>query len=224
MKTFFAIALILVSCSNTQGQVADSSGLKKVVILDTGVNMDKRLTPFLCKKPVDVTGYGIKPTHSHGTHIASIIAEKVNTKTHCIFSIKVFDSKQTDKESVEAVSKGLELANTLKNVDIVNLSLNGPSSDYKEKKLIAKLLSKGVRVNVSAGNDSSDLDIYCNSYPACYAFQSPLFRVVGNPKSSMANHGKVVTDNEDGYKVKTWAGTMTGTSQATAILTAKMLK
>ena len=191
------------------------------MIVDTGIRFTKEIKKYLCKENYDATGYGIEDKHGHGTHIASIIAKNVNPKKQCLYIIKFYhkDSSQ-NLDYTAAISHAI----LLKNVKYVNLSLGARYPSTIEKLSIGFLLEKNIHVSVAAGNDRLDLDAKCDVFPACYDFKSKYFHVVGSPTGPYSNIGKVVTDWIDGTKVKTWAGTMSGTSQSTAKKTAELIK
>jgi subtilisin family serine protease len=222
----FVFILLLENSNGQTNEDSDKTTKMKVVIIDTGIKKDKRIEPFLCKESYDATGTGIEDRNGHGTHIASIIAENLDTSKYCLYIVKFFDKEDVMKHYIKAI-KHVE---SLKNVFVVNMSLGGPKSDKEEREILENELKKGIILNVAAGNEGLNLDTHCGSYPACYNFSSKNFHSVGNLSNvskerwGSSNYGKVVKYWEVGAKVKTWAGTMTGTSQATAIHTRNMVK
>jgi subtilisin family serine protease len=222
----FVFILLLENSNGQTNEDSDKTTKMKVVIIDTGIKKDKRIEPFLCKESYDATGKGIEDRKGHGTHIASIIAENLDTSKYCLYIVKFFDTNDVMSHYIKAIKH----VNGLKNVFVINMSLGGPMSDKDEKKMLENELKKGVKINVAAGNEGYNLDIECRSYPSCYNFSSKNFHSVGNTSNvskerwSSSNYGKVVKYWEVGVRVKTWAGTMTGTSQATAVHTRNMVK
>ena len=89
---------------------------------------------------------------------------------------------------------------------------------------------KTSKVIVAAGNESKDLSKDCSTYPACYRFNTPNFYVASNcidKKNKVlhttSNYGGPVTDCEEGINVTAGNITMTGTSQAAALRTKRLL-
>ena len=50
---------------------------------------------------------------------------------------------------------------------VINLSLGGPVKSYNVEKALRYAGKRGVRVFVAAGNESSNLNYTCSTYPAC---------------------------------------------------------
>ena len=222
---------------------AKSEDRVKIAVIDTGVYRTMEKLPFMCKqKQVNFTNTVNFDTHGHGSNIAGIIGESLNTKTHCILPVKFYSQKSSGDVNLENFIKSLQYV--IKDIGIryVNLSMGGPDADIREKNLIKRLLTRGVTVVAAAGNESQNLDsckkvilpqtviIRCNKfYPASYRddFKYPNFFVVKSQAPS-SNYGSVVTDSFRGIKVGPkslpYVPKMTGTSQAAAQKTAQLLK
>ena len=99
--------------------------------------------------------------------------------------------------------------------------------DPIESYFIKKLLQAKIKVVVAAGNDGFDLDKECKAFPAC---ANKGLIVVGaldmkcRNRSPMSNYGKIVKHWQRGEKVEGGGIFHTGTSQATAVETAKQAK
>lgn len=203
---------------------------QEILVIDTGIPNDETYHRSLCDGPhYDITGYGTTDNLGHGTNIIGIISKNLDTSKYCIRSLKWFHTIQTSKNSRELVRRYAAIMDTLSPA-FINMSLAGYTYEIQEFRAIQRQTLKGTTVIVSAGNDAKNLDISCDIFPGCYRINSPKFRVVTSRESyppfflhSFSNFGKVVTDYEDGVNVCGYGLCMSGTSQATAILTRKLI-
>lgn len=193
-------------------------------MLDSGLG-GADIHPFLCDSGnVDLTGEGIRDTNGHGSNIAAIIAKNMNPETHCIMVVKWWhDSKIHNRSLFAAVDTAIE-----NGANYINMSLAGYVPDKEEERSIRKALRVGVTVVVAAGNESSDLGVVCDVYPACYNFNSRRFFVVANyvdgqPYMS-SDFGGPVNAYENGVAITAGGYTMTGTSQSAAKFTNKLIR
>lgn len=197
------------------------AGTLRVGVVDTGLDLtDSRFLDHLC--PVghqDFTGMGIKDHAGHGTHVAGLIQQYAKDSDYCLVILKYSDGG----EALQSIyTKALAEA-VYQHLDIVNLSLQGFTNDDKERSLICD--HNNIQFVVSAGNKGWDLD-KMSCYPASYACGNEL--VVGALNYSGSNYGTIVTNWENGLNVVSTLpdgqeGTKTGTSQATAIRTGKLI-
>lgn len=201
-----------------------------VAVIDTGVDSS---LPHLCKfghksfalhrsNPLEDEG-------GHGTHISGIIIANAGDADFCIVSIKYYDPNVAGNINLKAMIDSLQYAINI-HADFINISGGGPVSDAHEHGLITQALDRGMIVVVAAGNDHDDLDKSCDFFPACYDTR---LIVVGNLKgmerSETSNYGEVVSRWEVGTDVESTlpgnkTGKMSGTSQATAAVTGKILR
>ena len=231
------VALTLISLLSSTAFSQDKQIV--VAVIDTGIR-DESL-PYLCKDRVDFSGKGIYDTWSHGTNVAGLIERGANGADYCQMIIKFTDPLQ-DK-SISALNNiRLSFRYAIDHkVDIINYSGGGESPDDEEKKLVIEALDAGITLVVAAGNEHSNLNKKCDYYPACY---DKRIIVVGNlgvngkraktsnyeksyklngklikvPKNRVIKHFVIGTDQEaNGIK-------LTGTSQATAIVTGRLIK
>lgn len=212
-----------------------------VAVVDSGI--DPQNNNHMCKyghksfasvKPnsvdnyVDIVENPLYDGHGHGTHIAGLIEQYAGNENYCLVSVKFWTPKKSET-STESLIKALQYAINIK-VDIVNISAGGTEPNSEEKRLIQKALDMGIVVVSAAGNERSDLNKKCNYYPACY---DPRIIVVGNLNldgtvNRNSNVGSVVTEWAMGTEVFSnlpggKRGQMTGTSQATAIVTGRIV-
>lgn len=200
----------------------------KIAIVDTGISEAQSKLKSTCKNGVyGYTGNKGIDDNGHGANIYGIISKKLNTKTHCIMSFKVFYKNPTMSEKnlinthiIAAIEKATKLR-----AKFINLSLSGPEYASREKEVIEKAVQRGIYVVVAAGNDGLNLDRNCNIYPACYKkyINSDYLRVVTTHYLKHSNRGKIVTDKASGTDVEGGGIALSGTSQATAQITGKLI-
>lgn len=201
-----------------------ASNLIKVAVIDTGLkpeyNQFAHLCPFGHK---DFTGEGLEDINGHGTNVTGLITNNAQSNGYCIVIIKAYAYKfnvlSLKYEITPYVTEALEYAHQI-NAQIINLSGGGSFPIYKEEQIVRKILNANRILIVAAGNGNNDLDKKCVYYPACY--DSRIY-VIGN-SGELSNYGKVVdlfyyADNQMAFGQK-----MSGSSQATALFTGKLLK
>ncbi len=160
----------------------------------------------------------------HGQNILHIVTRGLKRVDYCVINIKIMTrDKPFHAESyVEALKYVLSL-----NVDIVNLSYFGTISNKDETFYIKQIIDNGAKVVASAGNDHYNLNKECVYYPACVDNRIYVVGSIDSNKkiSSFSNYGKnVVKYWEMGRNVKAGGITISGTSQAAAIKTNKLVK
>lgn len=165
-------------------------------------------------KKINTIGHDIS---GHGTNIIRTIASLAKDKDYCIQVVKVFNDKKEwllDNNSFIVPAKF--------GAKIFNLSYYGKESNKTEFDLMYYLVKHySVSFVISAGNDGDNLDIDCNSFPACYKNLKKY--VIGamldnGTRSAYSNYGSIVTNYENGYSLG-----MSGTSQAAAKFSAKLI-
>ena len=219
------IVLLLVA---TGVSVLSAETRKVVAVVDTGLPYNNKIIPYLCKDlQFDVTGYGIEDYHGHGTNIIGLIAKTLNPKTHCISMIKWYhtaNDKVSSKVLNERVVKFSEIL-IKAHPSIVNLSLDGDNFVQEELNAYKLLLSRGTHIVVAAGNSGKNLDTSCDTYPACYGILNRRFHVVGALGAKYSNFGGPITEVLPGsYQCGMFGTCMSGTSQAAANLSAKLVE
>lgn len=169
--------------------------------------------------------------HGHGTHIAGIIdafgkKAKVN---YCLVILKYYSPESGPfGESYNAPNtvKAIKWATKLK-VDYINYSGGGLSSFNEEKEAVKEFLDKGGKFIAAAGNEHVNID-FMHYYPAQDDSRVTVVGAVdeNGERIPMSNYGTNVR-MELGKNVKVCMPNkcmyMSGTSQATAIATGKLL-
>lgn len=215
-----------------------------IAVIDTGI--DKAL-PNLCryghKSFVDGDLDPLVDNHGHGTHIAGIINTNAGVGNYCLVALKYYSDSASGQTNLVNMKKAINYAINIK-VTFINISGGGPEANKRERELIKKALDKKIQVVVAAGNEHSNLDTSCNYFPACYDARlvvvGNLYQVNGESflwfgeqkvdrKAISSNYGTKVTRWEVGTDVVSTlpngkTGTMSGTSQATAVATGKLVR
>lgn len=199
------------------------------MVIDTGVS----LSHMEIKQHVNPKLQGTSDyidLHSHGTHIAGILLKDVCPEVELI-SCKYFvdDDENAEKRIAKTVYCFMEAKRL--NVDLVNYSSSGPSKYEAEYLIIRQLIQSGTKVVVASGNNFSNLK-YHPVYPASYNIKGLI--VVGNlnpdgSRNILSNYGLKDMSWEIGTNIlstlpKGRYGYMTGSSQATAIKSNKLIK
>jgi major intracellular serine protease len=217
-----------------------------VAVIDTGFDFKSDWTavlkaypklrkPRLCKfGHKTFTGKDLTDNHGHGTHIAGTIAQWADNSNYCIVVIKYFDPTVENPNLVEQTRLAFEYAMNIK-ADIINYSAGGEDRSEVECQLMKKILDAGIVIVAAAGNESKNV----NDVPYYPAMCDTRIRMIANVYSTGEYvQTSNITDNgpksrhmysEVGYNLMNLAPNnqlrvMTGTSQATAVHTGKIIK
>lgn len=165
--------------------------------------------------------------HGHGTNIVGIIdgyAKRAGIN-YCIVVLKYYSERQSGQENLIGSIRAINYAANIK-ADFINYSGGGPEQDRVEHAAVKRFIKHGGTFVAAAGNEGQDLNSPESAYfPAMYRDG---IIIVGNlckdgVKCSSSNYGKAVTRWEIGEDVEAFGLTMTGTSQATAVATGKLV-
>lgn len=161
--------------------------------------------------------------HGHGTNIAGIIAKYAKDADFCIVVLKYYAEKGSDKDNLANTVKAIDHARQIK-ADIINYSGGGIAPAQVEIDAVKKYLDQGGKFVAAAGNERNNMDFRAY-YPA---MNDDRVIVVGNGRSNedrapSSNYGTRVDRWEQGTNVEGFGLVMTGTSQAAAIATGKIL-
>lgn len=227
------IILLALLSLNAQAQ-------KRVAIIDTGLDLkDPRFSKLLCKKGkhwnfVNNTSNPYD-SHGHGTHIAGLIKQYAGNASYCLLIYKYYDDWSTGEQNLSNEIRALKQA-VVDKADIINLSGGGSEFSNEERKAFLRIEELGILAVVAAGNDGKPVaELGYAYYPAAYGFSNIV--VVGNLQSNFKGDCFIHPTSNRGSKVNKWEigtyvsstlpgdmmGSLTGTSQATAIRTGKIL-
>ena len=237
---FWLLSLILFSCCYAEAKKCDKP-LVRIAVLDTGFGyQNKGHEAKLCKEGhrdfsiEGLTSYNYNTLdpipldfNGHGTNVAGIIDEYAS-KAHvnyCIVVLKYYSDNQSGWANLLATVAAINYANVL-GVDFINYSAGGAITNYEEGVAVKEFINRGGKFVAAAGNDHLDLDRPGNSYYP--AMEDKRVIVVGSNniygvRSKYSNYGSVVKRWELGESVEAYGITLTGTSQATAVATGRMV-
>lgn len=229
--------------------IADCNKPIRIAVIDTGFGYQGRgINARLCEEghrdfsadQIYASNFHTKDQvpldmHGHGTNIVGIIGQYANSKyvNYCFIIIKFYSTKNFEKTDPKlnyelaneiANQKALAYLNYLK-PDIVNYSGGGSEYDPSEARPVRQYLDSGGIFVAAAGNNNQNLDEIGTYYPAMC---DKRIIVVGSAnkygtRSQFSNYGKVVKRWENGEFVQAFGLNFSGTSQATAIETGKIV-
>ena len=188
----------------------------KIAIVDTGIDLSRNLAlmAFLChQEQADFTSSTLLDTSGHGTTMAGLITQGLDSSKYCISILKVWDRGGNACRIVKALNTAMSY-----NVSYVNISMSGDEYSFSERQVIEAPVAKGVVVTMAAGNEGQNLDRKCQVFPACYSIKGAY--VVG-----ALEHGTTAGYSNYGQTVNAWAPgsnqcvngwCVSGTSAATA--------
>lgn len=244
MKALFALIMILSVSLPTWAKPGDRCqlGPLRIAVVDTGFGFqnqgyaaplcsyghkdfsnDQHYLPaqkFLANVSVPADWHG------HGTNIAGLIEQYANNgkSKYCLVIIKYYSKNQTNEQNAMASVAALKYVSSL-NVDVINYSGGGEVAIEEERLAIKKILDQKKIFIAAAGNDGKLIDGKKFAYyPASYDSR---ITVVGNGRLGRrelsSNYGQIVDIWENGVNQEAYGIKMTGTSQATAIHTGKVV-
>lgn len=199
----------------------------KIAVIDTGLIISKDIVPYMCRlQHQDFTGTGLYDTIGHGTNVSYLIAKRIDPEKHCLLILKWYSPYLNENTKINNLIRALAYSIS-QNVNVINLSMYGPSPVPSEKLLIRHALERGIILVVSAGNDGVDLDKNCNAYPACYGFKHDNFFIVANyeknRKTPFTNYNGPVNVKENGQNQEGGGFVMSGTSMSCGVFTGKLI-
>jgi len=212
----FLYSILLLAPVNSCNAPSNFEIRRKIAVLDTGLYKYQEDSISACKDGHFSYSSDIYARHPHGPNVFDLISSRIDTKKYCLVSIKYLDS-----EEIQDYLKGLYKTLNIQGLVGLNLSLSSKGAVLAEFSILKKLASQGVLITVAAGNNGEIVDNKnCDYYPACLKKEIPALVVVG---SSTGVYGNIYTVFDMVYEdgTKKGLGSLTGTSQATAIHTGK---
>lgn len=164
--------------------------------------------------------------HKHGTNVAGIIQQyaDISNNNYCLVILKYTDPKEKEENNLLNTVNAFRYAINIK-ADYINYSGGGTGYNPIEEVIVESFIKKGGKFIAAAGNENSDIDkIGKHYYPAYYSNVISVGNLSqsGNRVAS-SNYGKSIKIWEVGENIKAYGLTMTGTSQATAVVTGKLV-
>lgn len=158
-------------------------------------------------------------TYEHGAHIAQSISEQLKGVDYCLVILKVFSGRIAFEDRLGQITKAIRYATRI-GVDFINFSASGREYDKEEAKAVTEFINAGGTFIAAAGNDGMNLDAN-PAYPAMDDRRVICVGALDNKRNvaDYSNYGKAITRWELGKGTHT-----SGTSQATAVATGKIVK
>ena len=234
---FLTAVLIPTVCAATPKKCVSKT--ITIAVIDTGFGLNgAQYKAKLCKfghrnfsKNEEVsTAYGtVDPIpvdhHSHGTNIVGLIDKyaRGSGSDYCMVILKYYDPQQAGSNNLKSTIEAIKYATNI-HADFINYSGGGTGYSAPEKEAVEIFLDQGGRFVAAAGNEASDLKTH-PYYPATYDSR---IVVVGNKniyeyRSPTSNYGTRVDRWEYGENAEGLGIILSGTSQATAIATGKLV-
>lgn len=232
---------------NSNWDDAEKYGLVKPILCEKGhkdfVQREQIQTDIVVNNKIKRVTYKntnyLVDNHGHGTHIAGLIAKYANGQDYCLIILKFYDPRAPGNNLNNTI-KAFNYAINLK-VDFINYSGGGTDYSELEAKYVRLALDKNIWFVAAAGNERSNIDIE-KYYPAMYdkriiAVENWHYVLDKSTDKwrievvSSSNYSKLGTTDggELGEEILSLLphnqyGKLTGTSQATAIRTGKLIK
>ena len=166
--------------------------------------------------------------HGHGTHVAGIIGAKAGSDTPMsLMILKYYDTVGDGELNMEASVRAIRYAVRM-GARIINYSGGGLQRNQREEEALREAEAQGVLVVAAAGNEGANSD-FVPFYPASYDLPNIVSVTATDDEGRLlrtSNFGRVSVDVAAPGKNILSAlpnarhGFMTGTSQATAQITA----
>lgn len=211
------------SISADDGRVSTDSDKIRVAIVDSGMDTEHEIFANITVLPgwnTFTDDSSMDDDVGHGTHIAGIVASKAPFAE--IIPYKIVNAAGGKLSNVvEALSKAME-----NEVDVINTSFGLSSPSYALETLVQLAEDEGIIVVAAAGNNNKDGGFYPAQYEETLAVASV---DVSGEKMEKSNFGSWVDVAAMGYHIRSALpnneyGYKSGTSQATAIVTAAVAR
>jgi len=152
---------------------------KNVCVIDTGVDNTHKDLAGKIINGVDFVNNDTTPMDDfgHGTHVAGIIAAVQNNAegiAGVAYNAKVVAVKALDAQGFGTdwdISQAVRYCADRTDVNIINMSLGGPSSNLLYNAVGYAVITRGKLIVASAGNSSTDNPTY--AYPAAFSTAFP---------------------------------------------------
>lgn len=207
-----------------------------VAVIDTGFTYsDNTIDPHLCRfghKDFTHGETAIRPelkdpvpldSHGHGTNVVGVIKEYAKNSNYCVVIIKYTEPTAPSEDNLTNSIDAFLYATNI-GAKYINYSGGGSYPSPGERFAVERFLDRGGRLIAAAGNERSDIKLH-PYYPAMY---DPRIVSVGSMDrdgfvAAYSNYGEEITRWEYGTDVTGFGLRMSGTSQATAIATGKII-
>lgn len=224
----------------------------KIGIIDTGFDFTSTwenkkgiVKPMLCSSgnkdfvmQIENIDY-LVDNHGHGTHVAGLIAKHAKDADYCLIITKFYDPHAAGQDYINNnnLTRTISAIEHLikEKVDIINFSGGGLERSKKECEVVKEALDNGILFVAAAGNERSNLTKKKGYYPAMCDDRVIVVTNLEedgkkiNPTSNYSSDASTDTFNERGSNQnstlpRNGTGSMTGTSQAAAVMTGKLVR
>lgn len=238
------ISINLLVSTNTYSKTVQRCALKPIIVavVDTGFGFEgagqgAKLCKYghkdFTKEQKYTSAYGTADPVpldliNHGTNIVGVIEDQLKSSNvnFCIVVLKFYTKVGAETgENVANTIVAFDYARNIK-ADYINYSAGGLNPSQSEKESVVNYLNSGGHLIAAAGNEGRNLDLPGNTYyPAMY---DKRIIVVGGinlfgMRMPQSNYGSVVNRWEIGTFTTGYGITLSGTSQATATATGKIV-
>ncbi|PAO67284.1 MULTISPECIES: subtilisin AprE [Bacillus] len=219
----YGISQIKAPALHSQGYTGSNV---KVAVIDSGIDSshpDLNVRGGASFVPSETNPY--QDGSSHGTHVAGTIAALNNSigvlgvaPSASLYAVKVLDS--TGSGQYSWIINGIEWAIS-NNMDVINMSLGGPSGSTALKTVVDKAVSSGIVVAAAAGNEGSSGSSSTVGYPAKYPSTIAVGAVnSSNQRAAFSSAGSELDVMAPGVSIQSTLpggtyGAYNGTSMAT---------
>lgn len=220
------VAVIDTGADRTHPDLQNSWWVNKGEIPNNGIDDDRN--GFVD----DVSGWDftkdspiVVDHHGHGTHVTGIIHKLAPNAR--FLQLKYYDEKSSGENNLSDSIKAIHYAIKM-GARIINYSGGGPGFNPEERRALDLARQKNILVICAAGNQGQNTDMF-PFYPAAYRLSNLLAVASWNGKNNLvrsSNYGRLTVDiAAPGEEISSTLpsrtyGSMTGTSQATAFVTA----
>ncbi|MEC1663160.1 subtilisin AprE [Bacillus halotolerans] len=219
----YGISQIKAPALHSQGYTGSNV---KVAVIDSGIDSshpDLNVRGGASFVPSETNPY--QDGSSHGTHVAGTVAALNNTigvlgvaPSASLYAVKVLDS--TGSGQYSWIINGIEWAIS-NNMDVINMSLGGPTGSTALKTVVDKAVASGIVVVAAAGNEGSSGSSSTVGYPAKYPSTIAVGAVnSSNQRASFSSAGSELDVMAPGVSIQSTLpggtyGSYNGTSMAT---------
>lgn len=209
-----------------------------VAVIDTGLSFSQYTKNaklckyghknFTTKRDVGNTQQTVDPVpvdhHGHGTNVAGLIQQYAGNANYCMVILKYYDPMAFYDDNLSNTVRAIKHATKI-GAKYINYSGGGSALEEDEQEAVKEFIDKGGTFIAAAGNGHEDLA----KTPYYPAMDDDRVIVVGSIEKdgSVADYsdfGKRVNRWEYGTKMVGFGIQQTGTSQATAVATGKIIK
>lgn len=195
----------------------------RIAVVDTGLN-DSHKYRICDDDHMSFHGLAFVDEIGHGSQMVEIIDTQARKsgRDYCFVIIKALSRDKFNGVDDTRFVDAIKYLATLKNIDIVNISVEGDVYLEDEVKAIKKVLDNKTIVVAAAGNRNTKLDNKsCKAYPAC---DDDRIIVVSQKNGPKTNYGPKIDVSISGPFILSSGERVFGSSPATAFTTGTIMR